>query len=427
MILIYRIITTIIFPVLITIIFIRKLLNKEDSERYKEKIFSSKFNVLKKKNSKLIWFHAASIGEIKSIIPIIKELRKNNERLEFLLTTVTLSSGNLIKNEIKDYDNIYHRYFPIDVEFLIKKFIISWKPSAIFLVDSEIWPNLIFQAKRLKIPLAIINARLTKRSFERWMMVPKSAKLIFSKFNLCLVSNNETKSYLSQLEAKNINYFGNIKLINNFENISSKDENINFLKEKKFWFAASTHKNEEKFCLDVHLELKKSFKQIFTIIAPRHIQRVNEIKKLCDNLNLKFQVVKKGEKIVDDKEIIIINSFGILPSYFKFAKSVLMGKSLFKNYGKVGGQNPIEAARLGCKIYHGPFIKNFEEIYKTLEENKIAKKIINKSELVEYLIQDLDNEEKEIEKYSSIMNNLSNKILSNTMAEINKLLKNAPI
>ena len=136
---------------------------------------------------------------------------------------------------------------------------------------SEIWPNLIFQAKRLKIPLAIINARLTKRSFERWMMVPKSAKLIFSKFNLCLVSNNETKSYLSQLEAKNINYFGNIKLINNFENISCKDENINFLKEKKFWFAASTHKNEEKFCLDVHLELKKSFKQIFTIIAPRHI------------------------------------------------------------------------------------------------------------------------------------------------------------
>ncbi len=427
MILIYRIITTIIFPVLITIIFIRKLLNKEDSERYKEKIFSSKFNVLKKKNSKLIWFHAASIGEIKSIIPIIKELRKNNERLEFLLTTVTLSSGNLIKNEIKDYDNIYHRYFPIDVEFLIKKFIISWKPSAIFLVDSEIWPNLIFQAKRLKIPLAIINARLTKRSFERWMMVPKSAKLIFSKFNLCLVSNNETKSYLSQLEAKNINFFGNIKLINNFENISSKDENINFLKEKKFWVAASTHKNEEKFCLDVHLELKKSFKQIFTIIAPRHIQRVNEIKKLCDNLNLNFQVVKKGAKIVDDKEIIIINSFGILPSYFKFAKSVLMGKSLFKNYGKVGGQNPIEAARLGCKIYHGPFIKNFEEIYKTLEENKIAKKIINKSELVEYLIQDLDNEEKEIEKYSSIMNNLSNKILSNTMAEINKLLKNATI
>ena len=138
-------------------------------------------------------------------------------------------------------------------------------------------------------------------------------------------------------------------------------------------------------------------------------------------------MLKKGEKIEDNKEIIIINSFGILPTYFKFAKSVLMGKSLSKNYGKVGGQNPIEAAKLGCKIYHGPFIKNFEEIYKTLEENKIAKKIINKSELVEYLIQDLDNEEKEIEKYSSIMNNLSNKILSNTMAEINKLLKNATI
>ena len=246
MILIYRIITTIIFPVLITIIFIRKLLNKRTPKDIRKKFFHLNLMFLKK-NSKLIWFHAASIGEIKSIIPIIKELRKNNERLEFLLTTVTLSSGNLIKNEIKDYDNIYHRYFPIDVEFLIKKFIISWKPSAIFLVDSEIWPNLIFQAKRLKIPLAIINARLTKRSFERWMMVPKSAKLIFSKFNLCLVSNNETKSYLSQLEAKNINYFGNIKLINNFENISSKDENINFLKEKSFGL------------LLVRIKMKKNF------------------------------------------------------------------------------------------------------------------------------------------------------------------------
>lgn len=427
MILIYRIITTIIFPILITIIFIRKLLNKEDSERYKEKIFSSKFNVVKKKNSKLIWFHAASIGEIKSVIPIIKELRKNHGGLEFLLTTVTLSSGKLIQNEIKNYDNIYHRYLPIDVEFLIKKFITLWKPSAIFLVDSEIWPNLIIQAKKLKIPLAIINARLTKRSFERWMMAPKSAKLIFSKFNLCLSSNNETKSYLSQLEAKNINYFGNIKLINNFENVSYKDENINFLKEKRFWCAASTHKNEEKFCLDVHLELKKTFKQIFTIIAPRHIQRVNEIKKLCNNFNLNFQLLKKGEKISGNKEIIIINSFGILPVYFKFAKSVLMGKSIFKNYGKIGGQNPIEAARLGCKIYHGPFVNNFEEIYKILEENKIARKIVNKNELVEYLIQDLNNDAKEIKKYNLVMNNLSNKILSNTMQEIDKLLKNVSI
>ena len=427
MILIYRVITTIIFPVLIAIIFIRKLLNKEDSNRYKEKIFSSKFNFKKKKDSELIWFHAASIGEIKSIIPIIKELRKNDDKYEFLLTTVTLSSGNLIQTEIKNYDYIYHRYFPVDVEFLIKKFLIGWKPKAIFLVDSEIWPNLIIQAEKLKISLAIINARLTKRSFERWMMLPKSAKLIFSKFNLCLTSNEETKSYLNQLNVKNINYFGNIKLINNFENIIYKDQNINFLKEKIFWFAASTHKNEEKLCLDVHLELKKKYKQIFTIIAPRHIQRVNEIKKICKNLNLSYQVLRKGEKISSNKEIIIINSFGVLSFYFKFAKSVFMGKSMFKNNGKTGGQNPIEAARLGCKVYHGPFVKNFEEIYKILGENNVAKEIINKNELVNYLIQDLNNKKKETEKFNLTMNNLSNKILSNTMKEIDKLLKNASV
>ena len=161
-------------------------------------------------------------------------------------------------------------------------------------------------------------------------------------------------------------------------------ENIyNFFEHDNYWCAVSTHRNEEKFCLDVHLKLKKIHKNIVTVLAPRHIQRSDEIKKLCDKFNINSQIITRDEKILKDREVIIINSFGILPAYFKFAKSVFMGKSILKKFENEGGQNPIEAARFGCKIYHGPYIYNFEEIYKTLEKNGISKKIIEELQKVQ--------------------------------------------
>ena len=176
------------------LIFIYRILKgKEDPKRFKEKIFVSNFRVAKKKIPNLIWFHAASIGEFKSIIPIINQLIINNPNLKFLITTSTLSSGNLAKSELKNFDNIEHRYFPLDVKFLISKFLYLWQPDRIFLVDSEIWPNLLLEAKKLKIPIALINARLTSRSFKKWMLFPNTAKKIFNIFDLFICSNNETK------------------------------------------------------------------------------------------------------------------------------------------------------------------------------------------------------------------------------------------
>ena len=177
MILIYRVLANLSFPILLILIFFRKILKKEHKKRYKEKIYPSYFNVIRKKNSKLIWFHAASIGEFQSILPIIKELNKNKD-VEFLITTVTLSSSNLAEEEVKKFNNIHHRFFPFDVGFIIDKFLSSWKPNIIFLVDSEIWPNLILKANDKKIPIALINARITSKTFKRWMMFPNSAKKI---------------------------------------------------------------------------------------------------------------------------------------------------------------------------------------------------------------------------------------------------------
>ena len=140
MILLYRIFTIILYPFLFIFLYYRKLINKEDPIRFKEKILPGYFNA-NKKNTKLIWFHASSIGEFRSIIPIINNLSSGKKDLDFLVTTSTVSSGNLAKIELKKFNNVYHRYFPFDVPFLMNKFIRFWSPDRIFLVDSEIWPN----------------------------------------------------------------------------------------------------------------------------------------------------------------------------------------------------------------------------------------------------------------------------------------------
>ncbi len=421
MILAYRILTTLIYPLLFIFILIRLILKKEDPNRYKEKILTSHFKVTRKKNTKLIWFHAASIGEFKSILPIIKKLSHNNE-LEFLVTTLTLSSSNIAKEEFKKFDNIHHRFLPFDVGFLINKFLLMWEPHVIFFVDSEIWPNLIINANKNKIPLALINARITSKTFNKWVKISQTAKKIFSLFDLCLVSNLETKAYLKKLNAKNIYFYGNIKFISQINESNIKNDNEKILAKNRFWIAASTHQGEDDLCLKTHLMLKEKYNDIITIIAPRHIQRSEDIKSKCDDYNLTAQILNKGELILNNKEIVIINSYGVLNDYFKYAKSVFIGKSTLKKLKDVGGQNPIDAAKLGCKIYNGPYVYNFSEVYRILEENFISKKISNHKELGENLIKDLDIKQKNKNRITNVINSLGSKTLADTMKKINNFI-----
>ena len=424
MILTYRVLTTLFYPLFLIIIFFRKILNKEDKYRFKEKIFSSYFNVKRQKKSKLIWFHAASLGELKSIFPIINELN-NNKNLEFLITTITLSSSYLAKEKFKNQENVYHRFLPLDVFFLMEKFLNQWRPFAIFLVDSEIWPNLILQAKKKNILLGIVNARITSKTFHRWAKIPRISKKIFSSFNLCLASNIETRDFLQKLGATNIHFKGNIKLINQIDKQKIRNQNFEILKKKRFWLAASIHKGEDAYCLKTHINLKKKYQDLITIIAPRHIHRVQSIKKLSYKYNLTTQVLNKDDLIEKDKEIVLINSFGVLNNYFKYAKSVFIGKSTLKKFKNIGGQNPIDAALLGCKIYHGPYVYNFKEIYNILEKNNISKEINNFDELTNNLIDDLKSLNKDKEETSSLIKNFGQKTLTDTMEKINYFLFNA--
>ena len=227
------------------------------------------------------------------------------------------------------------------------------------------------------------------------MIFPRFAYSIFSNIEFSLSSNNETHNYLSKLKVKNTYFTGNIKLIST-PSFSSNFQNERILNSKKFWLAASTHKDEEVFCLKTHLKLKEKIRDIVTIIAPRHIDRINEINKICLDLNLIPQILSKNEKIEKNKDIIIINSFGDLNDYFKHAKSVFIGKSNISRLKNEGGQNPIDAANLGCKIYHGPYVYNFSEIYEIFQQNKISEIIMNPDELAEKIVHDLKSSDKDI-------------------------------
>ena len=422
MFLVYRIFTTLLYPFLYIFVYLRIMIKKEDPIRFKEKIFVSHFNAIDKKDCKLIWFHASSIGEFKSIIPIINQLNTKRKYLKFLITTSSLSSGNLAEIELKKIDNAEHRYFPFDIDFLINKFICSWKPDKIFLVDSEIWPNLIFNSKKYNIPIALFNARLTSKSIKKWMIFPKITKKIFGIFNLFLCSNLETKTFLENLNLKNIYFKGNIKMYDPIDEKGIENFNHDFLVKKRFWFAASTHKGEDLFCLKTHIKLRESFNDVITIIAPRHVERSNKIKSLSNKLGLRAQILNKGQSILDNRDIIIVNYFGALKTYFKYAKSVFIGKSMISKFKHVGGQNPIEAAKLECKIYHGPYVYNFEDIYKILERNSISKRIENFEELSKNLLFDLKNPEKQNNENKDLINDLGKKTFNDTMVLIDDFL-----
>ncbi len=424
MFLVYRFFTIVFYPLLIILIFFRKILKKENN-RYKEKIF--KRNILKNelKEDSVIWFHAASIGEITSIIPLIHLMIKEKSKIKIIVTTITVSSSEIVKNEFKENKNVIHHFLPLDVPHLVKDFIYKCNPSLIVFVDSEIWPNFIFQIKKNKIPFVLINGRITKKTFNRWSMFRKFANENFSAFNLCLAANNESADHLRVLGAQNVIFIGNLKFTFNKNRLNNEEfiSNDGF-KNRKIWLCASTHDDEELFCMETHREIRKVHKNVITIIAPRHINRINKIFKQSQKYSFHTQVVKNfSSPINKDTEIILINAFGILKNYYNCCNSVFIGKSTLKELISNAGQNPIEAAKFGCKIYSGPYVYNFREIYEYLEKINCAEKINNFKELAEKINLDFKKNMKEKSNLSKI-ENYGEEILKQTYNELKKINKN---
>ena len=382
----YRILIFLFFPFILLLMVFRNFTGKENFKSLKQKIFFTSKNT---SINNVIWFHGASLGEINSIVKLIEFYRNKNPKLIILITSNTLSSGKMVRERFYNDKYIFHNYLPIDVNFLVKRFLDVWKPKRVFFIDSEIWPNFINEIKLRKIELILLNARITKKSFNKWKKISNFAKKNFSSFDTCIASNKESMNHLKELGGKNIKYFGNLKFTPSLNNYKKLEEiNIKILNDKKVWCASNTHNSEELFCIKSHLELKKEIKNILTIIAPRHINRVKKIEDICKKFKLKTQILNENQTIDIESEIVIVNSFGVLLKYYNYCKIVFIGKSLIKKLENVSGQNPLEAAKLGCKIYHGPYVYNFKDIYKYLQSEQISFQIDHHKILSENIIND---------------------------------------
>ena len=409
---VYNIFLYIVF-LLSPIIFSVRLLNgKEDPKRFKEKlcIYS------RKNNLKSIWFHAVSVGELMSIIPVLKILEKNRKIDQIIVTTSTISSAKIFKKQ--KFKNIVHKYFPIDANFLNKKFIKYWKPQAAFFVDSEIWPNMFRNLKNNNIPVILLNGRITKRSFKRWSLVKNFSKSVFKNISLVLSSNSETKNFLKKLGVNKIKLIGNLKYFG-LSHIKNKD--AKFLKNKfknfKVWCAASTHEGEEIIISKLHKNIKRKQKKLLTIIIPRHINRVE---KILEQINIdKLNVIKHSSNtgIKKNTDIYIVDTYGEASKFYNLSNICFMGGSIINH----GGQNPLEPARLGNYIVNGPNIGNFKEIYEFLSKNNMSFTSSNLGKIQKIIEKRLNKKISNLNKTKIIK--IGEKILNGNMIYINKYIK----
>ena len=367
------------------IILFRLSKGKEDLSRFKEKFCFFSINNNTKK--KLIWFHGASVGELLSIIPLIEKLEKNNSIGKILITSTTLSSSRVL-NKYK-FKKTIHQFFPIDSIYFTNKFLNYWKPSMAVFVESEIWPNMIVNIKKKDIPLILLNARISSKTFKRWKIFSNFSNFIFKKFDLCLAQSLETKKYLKFLGAKKIRFCGNLKFS------ESKQDNKLFSKEKfsfnfnsrKIWCASSTHPNEEIDCAKIHQNLRKKYNNILTIIIPRHINRTNEIKTKIQELGLVVSLRSSNKQIKKNTDIYLVDTYGEVSKFFSLSNIAFLGGSIVKH----GGQNPLEPARLGNHILSGPNFYNFKEIYAFLGKNNISITTSNFEKMKKTILKKLNN------------------------------------
>ena len=407
----YGIITNFIIIISPLLFIYRLIRGKEDLSRFQEKFcFYSR-----KKISKTIWIHAASVGELMSVVPILNKFENDKKIYKVILTTSTTSSAKIFKK--LNLKKTFHKYFPLDTNYLTKKFINYWKPQIAIFIDSEIWPNMFKHLYSNNIPIIIMNARITESSYNKWKIFPNFANQVFGKISLALPQNLETLKYLKSFKVKNIKIAGNLKYYGK-KNI--KDHEIKSIKNKfknfKVWSAASTHRDEEILIGKLHKRLKKREKKLLTIIIPRHINRTNEITDALNNLGLNCITHSSNQKLRKDTDVYIVDSYGETSRFYNLTNVTFVGGSLIKH----GGQNPLEPARLGNYIINGPNVKNFKEIYTFLNNLKMSSTTSNIFLMENLILKRLKTKttKKNIKKIIKI----GNDILEKNLSYINKYL-----
>ena len=381
--LIYRYLSNLFFIPILFFFFLRFLVSKETVSSILQK-----FSISRKKRPEgdLIWINGVSVGESKTGIAVAREIKKIKPKSSILISTSTLSAYNLLS---KSKNNFVVIFFPLDINFLIKRFLKYWNPSSVIFIESEIWPNIFYILKEKSIKLSILNARISKKSFINWKRVSFISKSVFPLIDQCYTQNKDSLKRFKELGAKNVKRIQNLKYISQGLEVDCIIYNKIFkqLKSKRVVTLFSSHAEEEKMFADIFRVLSKDISNLFFIIIPRHTYR---IKKITDQLNKdKFLFLLRNENNfkITNENLLLVDTFGELGIFFKLSEIAVVGGS-FSNHG---GHNPIETKDFNCSLIFGPHMENFEDIKTDIVKFKAGFEVKNSSQLIQMILKLLKN------------------------------------
>jgi len=355
----YRMLTRLARPAAPYILRFRERKGKEDPTRLGERLGRAS---IMRPEGPVVWVHAASVGETSAVLPLISELAARRPTLTMLLTTGTVTSARFAASRLGA--SILHQYVPLDEPSFVGAFLDHWRPSLGIFTEQEVWPNLVLAATARNIPLALVNARMSDRSFERWQRYSTLATALFSRFDLVLAQNERLARRFEQIGASNVISVGNLKIDAPPPPIDLAE--LERLKEalgdRPVFAAASTHDGEEAIIAVAHRTLTRRFENICTVIAPRHPERGTPLAETLKNLGFTVAQRSLGALPGPRTDIYIADTIGELGTLYALAPVAFIGGSLIDR----GGQNPIEAVRHGAAVLTGPHWQNFRDAYRTL-------------------------------------------------------------
>lgn len=347
---------------------------KEDPERVDERRGVAS---RERPEGPLVWIHGASVGESLSVIPLVQRLLELHPDLNFLVTTGTVTSAKLMNERLPQ--RAFHQYIPLDHPDFVNAFLEHWRPDAAIFVESEFWPNLILGARRKVAAMALVNGRISPQSFNDWKRQPNTIRYILSSFDTIIAQDYQNADRLVELSGGKVEMFGNLK--NAAPALPAKEEHIAMLRtaigDRPVWLAASTHPGEETVVLNAHKILQKEFPNLLTIIAPRHPTRGDEAKDIASEMNLRAARRAARDPITDDVDTYIADTLGELGIFYRLCDVAFVGGGVTPK----GGHNPLEPARLGVAILHGPHTFNFVETYRSMRDVGGAALVRNDREL----------------------------------------------
>ena len=373
----YRFLTALGTPLAVPFLAMRLRRGKEDPRRIAERRGRPG---LSRPPGRLVWLHGASVGEAVSLLPFVERITRAGASA--LVTTGTVTSAGLLAQRLPP--GAMHQYAPLDSPFFLHRFLAHWRPDAALVAESELWPNMILEAKRAALPLAMVNGRMSQRSFNRWRRAPGFIGALLGCFDLCLARSDDDGERLLSLGAPAVLVAGDIKFDAPALPADRRElaELSGLISGRQVWIAASTHEGEELIAAKAHKRLTRVFPDALTLIAPRHPERGEAILRQLEAEGLVCALRSRGERPGPDAAVYVCDTIGELGLFYRLAGVVFVGKS----FSGGGGQNPIEPARLACAILHGPKVANFSEVYVALDAAGGALEIAAPADLGDALI-----------------------------------------